>query len=150
MKLLVNIIMIALLGLGAVVLANMQPLQGLRVPVDFYPDGTLKHELLADEARALEDGVIDAKGVEFRVFTEEGVLEAVIRAEQTTVDRVGLQGRSERKVSVERGPLLLTGEGYEWNGKGETIRILRNVRLTFPSQMFRERIGEQRNVEAQD
>lgn len=122
--------------------ATMQPLQGLRVPVDFYPDGTLKHELLAQEARVLENGTIEAKVVAFRLFTEDGLEEVLIQAEDATVDRAGLQGHSDRKVSLARDQLLLTGEGFEWNGAGETIRILRDVRLTFPSQMFRERIGD--------
>ena len=129
-----GLIVAALLSIGA----TMQPLQGLRVPVDYYPDGTLKHELLAQEARALEDGTLEAKGVEFRLFTEEGVQEVLIRAEDAIVNRAQLQGHSDRAVSLERDRLLLTGDGFEWNGAGETIRILRNVRLSFPSQMFRE------------
>ncbi len=129
---------VVLLSLGA----TMQPLQGLRVPLDFYPDGTLKHELLAQEARARDDGTIEAQKVEFRFFSEEGQEEAIIRAADATVDRVGLRGNSEKPVSLSRDQMLLTGEGFEWDGTGETIRILRNVRLAFPSQMFREQTGE--------
>jgi len=142
MKLLRNILILFAVGVSAVVLASTQPLRGLRVPADYYPDGTLKHELLAREARVMEDGRIDASGVEFRLFTPEGREEVVIRTEQATVDRVRLRGHSDRAVSLARDQLLLTGEGFEWNGSGETIRILRNVRLSFPSQMFRERIGD--------
>lgn len=120
----------------------LEPLQGLRVPLDYYEDGTLKHELIAKEARALVDGSIDAEGVEFRLFTPEGKEEVTIRAAQATVDRAGRKGHSERPVSLMREKLLLTGEGFEWNGVAETIRILRRVRLTFPSEMFREKIGE--------
>ena len=145
MKLWDNKVFAASILMSAVVLslgATMQPLQRLRVPVDFYPDGTLKHELLAEEARVLEDGTIEAKGVEFRLFTEAGQEEVLIRAVDATVDRAGSRGHSDRSVSLTRDQLFLTGEGFEWNGAGETIRILRNVRLTFPSQMFRERMGD--------
>ncbi len=136
---------VLLLG-GAVVLslgATMQPLQGLRVPVDFYPDGTLKHELLAKEALILDDGTIEAKEVAFRLFSEDGEEEVLIRAEDAMVHRENLRGNSDRAVSLTRDQLLLTGDGFEWNGAGETIRILRNVRLSFPSQMFREREEEE-------
>ncbi|MFU8779939.1 MAG: hypothetical protein ACNA71_02815 [Kiritimatiellia bacterium] len=150
MKLFRNILFVFVGGVSAVVLASIQPMQGLRVPMDYYPDGTLKHELLAREAQLTEGGAIDVRGVEFRLFTPEGREEVVIRAEQATVDRVGLRGHSERPVSLARDQLLLTGEGFKWNGTGETIEILRNVRLSFPSQMFRERLGEEGNVEEQD
>jgi len=128
----------------------LAPLQGLRVPVDFYPDGTLKHELLAKEARALEDGTIAARDLEFRLFTPEGREDVVIRAADAMVHRAGLRGHSDRPVSLMRESLLLTGEGFEWNGKAETIRILRRVRLSFPSEMFRERIGAQRETMDQE
>lgn len=131
-------------------LGTVQPLQGLRVPVDFYLDGTLKHELQAKEARVLEDGTIEAQDVIFRLFTQEGREDVTIQAAQATVDRVGLRGHSARPVSLMRERLLLTGEGFEWNGTAETIRILRRVRLTFPSEMFRERIGDPREAENQE
>ncbi len=139
-----KVCVVLLLG-GAVVLslgAPMRPLQGLRVPVDFYPDGTLKHELLAKEARALEDGTIEAKGVAFRLFSEDGEEEVLILAEDAMVNRADLRGHSDRAVSLTRDRLLLTGDGFEWNGAGATIRILRNVRVSFPSQMFRERVED--------
>ncbi len=119
--------------------ASMQPLQGLRVPIDFYPDGTLKHEIRAAEALAREDGTLEAQGVAFRLFSASGEEEVLIRAEDASVDRARSQGYSEGAVFLERDQLQLTGEGFEWNGRGETIRILRNVRMSFPSQMFRER-----------
>lgn len=122
---------------------QMQPLEGLRVPVDFYPDGTLKHELIAKKAKALEDGSIDAEGIEFRLFTPQGEEEVVIRAQQAKIDRATLKGSSEKPVSLMREKLLLTGEGFEWKGKAETIRILRRVRLSFPSSMFQEKSGEE-------
>lgn len=118
----------------------MQPLQGLRVPVDFYPDGTLKHELLARQARMADDGTIEAEGVEFRLYTDEGIEEVLIRTEDAVVDRAGATGHSERSILLERDQLVLTGDGFDWNGVGQTIRIKNNVRLTFPSQMFRERM----------
>ena len=136
-----------LVSLGAAI----QPLQGLRVPLDFYPDGTLKHELQADEAHVREDGTIEARGVEFRLFTEDGTEEALIRATDAVVNREGLRGNSDSAISLTRGQVLLTGEGFEWNGAGETIRILRNVRLSFPSQMFREQpTGDVDENHAQD
>jgi hypothetical protein len=129
---------------------EIEPLEGLRVPVDFYPDGTLKHELIAKKAKPVEDGKIDADGVEFRLFTPEGETEVEIRAQQATVDRKALRAESEKPVSLMREKLLLTGEGFEWNGKGETIRILRRVRLSFPSNMFQEKAGEKNAAISED
>lgn len=115
-----------------------EPLEGLRVPVDFYPNGQVKTELQADRAEILPDGRIRAEGIEFRTFETNGTLDVTIRAADAIADRGEKEANSERPVSLMREALLLTGEGFVWNGKGETIRILRRVRLSFPSEMIRE------------
>jgi hypothetical protein len=132
------------------VVATTRPIEGLRVPVAFYPDGALKQELTAKQAVVREDGTIDAADVELRLLSPAGAEEVVVRAARATVDRVGQRAQSDSPITVVKGPLTLTGEGYEWNGKPETIRILRNVRLSFPSTMFKEQTGELREVQKQD
>ncbi len=126
--------------------AGFRPMTGLRVPVAFYPDGTLKNELTAKEALVLPDGRIVATGIVFRVFSTNATLETTIQAADAVVDRVRQTGHSERPVSLVRDDLLLTGEGFEWSGLGETIRILNRVRMTFPSEMFKEREGAFRDA----
>ena len=126
--------------------AGFRPMEGLRVPVEFYPDGTLKNELTAKEAWVLPDGKIMATGIVFRVFSTNATLEVTIQAADAVVDRVEQTGHSLQPVSLVREDLLLTGEGFEWSGAGETIRILDQVRLTFPSRMFKEREGAFRDA----
>lgn len=131
-----------LLGTGLLAQTNeMLPMQGLRVPISYYPDGTLKDELLADTARMREDGTIVATGIVFRVYATNATMELQIQAADAVVDREARKGHSERPVSLIRKDLLLTGEGFVWNGVAETIRILRKVRLTFASKMFTEQEG---------
>lgn len=129
-------------GLGLQAQTNQfLPMEGLRVPISYFPDGTLKNELIADHARMRADGKIVATGIVFRVFSTNATLEVQIQAADAVVDRKTRQGHSQRPVSLIRKELLLTGEGFTWNGVAETIRILRRVRLTFPSQMFKEQEG---------
>lgn len=123
-----------------VVLAQ-EPIEGLRLPLEFYPDGTLKTELFARRATVRPDMTIAASGIVFRVFATNGTVDLTITAEDAECSRETQTGWSEKAVSIRQGDMLLTGEGFKWNGADGTLRILRKARVSFPSEMIRtERI----------
>jgi len=118
-----------------------EPIEDLRVPVEYYPDGTLKSELFAAYAFVQPDQTITGSGVVFRVFSTNGVQDMVITAGDAICrpDRESVLSRTA--VSVQRGDVLLTGTGCEWNGTNMTLRILQNVRVSLPSALIKpERI----------
>lgn len=118
-----------------------QPIEDLRVPLEYYPDGTLKAELFARQAMVQPDASIVASGVVVRVFATNGTVDITITAEDAEFNREQQVGRSEKAVSMRQGDMLLTGEGFRWNGADGTLRILRQARVSFPSEIIKaERI----------
>lgn len=128
--------------MAAVILAAAQePIEDLRVPVEFYPDGTLKTELFATRASVLPDAMIAASGIVFRVFTTNALVDVTIKADDAVCSRERQAASSDKAVSLQRGGLLITGEGFDWDGTKSTLRIRRRARVSFPSEMIKaERI----------
>lgn len=124
-----------------VVLAQ-EPIEELRLPLEYLPDGTLRTELFARRATVQPDMSIAASGIVFRVFATNGTVETTITAEEAEFNRERLTGQSDKAVSMQQGDLLVTGEGFRWNGASGTLLILRRARIAFPSEMIRkERIS---------
>lgn len=120
------------------------PIEDLRVPLEYYPDGTLKTEVFARQAIVKPDMTIAASGIVFRVFATNGAEDVTIRADDAECSRERQAGWSEKPVSVTQGDVELTGDGFAWNGREGTLRILRNARVSFPSEMIKmERGGEE-------
>jgi len=127
------------LGSLAMVMAALaqDPIEDLRVPMEYYPDGTLKAELFAARAEVQADSAIAASGVVFRVFTTNAIVEATIKAEEAVFHRERQTATSETAVSMQRGGVVITGEGCVWNGSEGTLRILRRARVTFPVELIK-------------
>lgn len=114
-----------------------EPIEGLRLPLEFDPDGTLKTELFARQATIQPDMTIAASGIVFRVFATNGAVETTITAEDAEFSRERQAGWSEKTVSMRQGDLLVTGDGFRWNGANGTLRILRQARVSFPAEMIK-------------
>jgi len=114
------------------------PIEDLRLPVEYYPDGTLKSELLADLAAVQSNGTIAAHGVVFRLFTSNAVESAVIMADDAVLDRERQTVMSEKAVSMRRDGLRIGGVGFDWSGAESILRIHRHARVTFPSEMIKK------------
>jgi len=130
---------IGVAGYAAALLAVLaqEPIEALRVPVEYYPDGTLKTELFAQRATVQPDATIAASGIVFRVFDTNGTVDVTIKADEAEFSRERQAGWSEKAVSMLQGETLLTGEGFRWNGANGTLRILRQARVSFPSEMIK-------------
>ncbi len=114
-----------------------EPIEGLRVPLEYYPDGTLRTELFARRATVSPDSTIAASGIVFRVFFTNGTVDVTITAEDAECSRERQAGWSKTAVSMRQGEMLLTGEGFKWNGVSGTLQILRQARVSFPSEMIK-------------
>jgi LPS export ABC transporter protein LptC len=118
-----------------------EPIEDLRLPLGWYPDGTLKTELFAKQATVRPDATIAVRGMVFRVFSTNGTVETTITAEDAQFNREKQVGRSEKAVSMQQGGLQVTGEGFRWNGVDGTLQILRQARVSLPAEMIKtERI----------
>ncbi len=114
-----------------------EPIEDLRVPVAYYPDGTLKTELFAMRAEVLSDGSILASGIVYRVFTTQATVEMTITAETAITNHEKQTASSDSGVSMTRGTVQVTGTGFDWSGADETLRIRGDARVSFPSEMIR-------------
>lgn len=129
---------IALMSLlPASLLPAQEPIEDLRVPMEYYPDGTLKSELLAERAEVLPDETIAASGIVFRVFSTNNVVDMTLKAVDALCRREQQSATSEKAVSMQRGDLTITGEGFVWNGTAGTLLIRRQARITFPTEMIK-------------
>lgn len=114
-----------------------EPIEGLRVPLEYYPDGTLRTELSARRATVGTDATIAASGIVFRVFSTNGTEDVAIMAEDAECSRERQSGWSSNAVSMRQGGMLVTGKGFEWDGTNGTLRILQQARVSFPSGMIK-------------
>ncbi len=113
-----------------------EPIEDLRVPMEYYEDGTLKSELFAGRAEMRSPGTIAVWGIVFRLFTALGIEEVVLRAEEALINREAQVAVSRRPMSMQRGNLKITGDSFTWNGKEGILLIQRNARVTFPSGLI--------------
>ena len=120
-----------------------QAIEDLRLPLEFYADGTLKSELFAERAHVQPDTTIAASGIVFRVFDTNGMVDLTITAQDAECSREQQAGWSDKSVSIQKGDMLVTGKGFKWSGSDGTMRILRQARVSFPSELIKtERILE--------
>ena len=128
------------LGTMALVVVGIaqEPMEDLRIPLEHYPTGELKTELFAERAEVPPDGSIVAFGLVLKSFTLAGDVEMEIQAEDCVCDRIAQVASSSNHVSLVRGDLRVSGDGFTWKGSEEKLKILRNARVVFPSAMVKE------------
>ncbi len=102
--------------------------QGLRLPVEYFPDGSIKTQLNADEAKVSQtNGVIFAKGLRFDMFDQKGASEMTVITPDCTFDRVAGKAFSDEKVTMEKQGLTIKGTGYLWDTIGQKMNLYSDV-----------------------
>jgi lipopolysaccharide export system protein LptC len=126
--------MVCLVAVGVA----QEPMEDLRIPLEHYPTGELKTELFADRAEVPPDGSIVAFGLILKSFTVDGELVMEIQAEDCVCDRVAQVASSSNHVSLTRGDINVSGDGFTWSGADEKLKILNNARVVFPTAMMQK------------
>lgn len=104
-----------------------QTVIGFRYP-EYDNEGNLKTLITGDSATAQSPTVFDIRNLKIETY-KDGAVDTRVTAPQCRFDRRALQATSEDSVRVVRGDLVITGEGFTWNGSPPSFRIERNVRL---------------------
>ncbi|MDA0990601.1 MAG: LPS export ABC transporter periplasmic protein LptC [Verrucomicrobia bacterium] len=112
--------------------AAQPPIEQLRVPVELYPDGGIKTQVIAAKAIVAEDGSINAEKVRIEMFTPAGVLDSLVLAEACHYDRDNEIVTSKNKVEFEQGDVRISGTGFEWHAQDQSLKILSQARVSFP------------------
>ena len=107
------------------------PAEDVSVPIEMYPDGSVKSLIHAREAQYfLQDGIVWAKGVTLRQLDRAGREEAVVNAETCVVDRNRKRGWAEGAASADYETHHLEGDNVYFSLDDRYFRIADNARLT--------------------
>ena len=109
--------------------ASLQrPAEDLTVPIETYPDGSVKASISAKRAQLfLETGLVWGEGVVVRQFAEGGGVLASAEAEHCVVDRKTRSGWAEGHAKVVYGGTTVEGDGIYFSFPEEFVKILSNV-----------------------
>ena len=110
---------------------ELLPVQDVRLPLSRYPDGSIHQQLFAASATMSQTGPIRAKEVRVETFDPEGELEMVVESVQCDYDRTKGTVTSTDAIKAKARGMTLTGIGFDWDVKGEQLRVLKDVRLEF-------------------
>jgi hypothetical protein len=121
---------------GAAVGQEALPIEDLRLPLEQHPDGSIKTQLFAKEARIPEQGPIRGRQVRIEFRKPDGTLDATVHADDCMYDREKRTAASTASVRLERADVKIRGVGWQWDAATEKIRLLSQVRV----ELKRERV----------
>ena len=110
--------------------------EGLRVPLEVWPDGTVKTEVTARKARVGDSGALIASGLKVEFRKEDGTVETRLEADACEFDRAKKTAKSDSAVVVTRRGLKISGTGFEWVSADQKIVIKNNVEVTFEKDLL--------------
>lgn len=107
-------------------------LKGLKVPLEYYPDGSVKALLKAEVSTVDSTGQkIKADGLRYETYAEGGATDVVITAEECFYDKASGKAESESRVTLVRDGVLITGKGYNLDSAKDLITLHSEVVVKF-------------------
>ena len=104
------------------------PAEDVSVPVETYPDGSVKVIVFARKAQYfLEEGLVWAEGVTVRRFRNDGTVDGLIEAKSCVVDRFSKCGWAEGPATVVHGKATFKGEGVFFSSPESYVRVCSKV-----------------------
>lgn len=103
--------------------------QGLRLPLEHYPDGKVRVQVIAQKANIPPAGDIQAEKVRVEVLTPTGELEELLLLNDCTCNREDKTIATQSALRMERRGVVVTGTGLTWKSGEQTVRILDNVKV---------------------
>ena len=124
--------------------AVQEPAENVSVPVENYPDGSVKASVVAERAQIfLKDGLIWCAGVKIRQFRPDGSVESEIDAANCVVDRTTRSGWADGDAKATyRGEAYLSGAGIYFSAKDEYVMMTTNVCLKADGNLLRARSAD--------
>ncbi len=104
-----------------------QVVRGFRLP-EYDAAGALKYVVTGDAARAVASDVFEITNLKIELM-KDGVVETRVTAPLCMYNRRNNEARSDGSVRIVRGDVVITGEGFAWNGAESHFRIERNARV---------------------
>ena len=101
-----------------------EPAEQVTIPVETFPDGSVKTLVSAKKARYfLDKGLVWAEGVEVRQNAADGSAAGRIEAASCVVDRNSRSGWAEGAAKVTYGKSVLTGSGVFFSAPDSYVKV---------------------------
>lgn len=107
------------------------PVEDIRLPLERWPNGKVRRQLHAEQARMPAEGPIEASGVRIECFDKDGKLELAVEADDCVLNREAGAADSDGAVRAEAGDMVITGKGFTWSAEDERVVIQSEARVEF-------------------
>jgi len=100
------------------------PAQDVTVPIETFPDGSVKILVSAKKAQYfLDTGLVWAEGVVIRKFRNDGSEDGRIEAANCVVDRVAKNGWAEGRATVTHDKTTFRGVGIFFSSQDSYVKV---------------------------
>jgi hypothetical protein len=103
----------------------------LRLPLGYYPDGTLKAELRASDADIESEIRFRGRHVRYRSYAPDGSVDIAMDAADALVNRATMTASSTGAVKIVKGEVEISGVGFDWYGEEKKVKIKSQARIEF-------------------
>ncbi|MDE0837874.1 MAG: LPS export ABC transporter periplasmic protein LptC [Kiritimatiellae bacterium] len=122
--------LLALVMCCAIAGAQDFEVEDLRVPLEHFPDGTVKTEVTAKRAKVSDTGALIASGLKVEFRNPDGSVHTTLKSKVCVFDRVNKRADSDDDVELIKDGIKITGTGFVWTSDDERIKIKNNVEVT--------------------
>lgn len=117
------------------------PVEGARLPLEYYEDGAIKSQIKAGQARLSENGPIVATDVTVEMFGPDGSLDVIVTTDACRYDRKENRAASDAPVHLKKGHIEIFGKGFVWHGEEQRVEIVSDVKVVLdrkgmPARLF--------------
>ena len=106
------------------------PAEDVTVPVETFPDGSVKFVVRAKRAQYfLDTGLVWAEGVEARKFKRDGTLDLTLVATNCVIDRASKSGWADGPATLVQGESAFRGRGIYFSSPDGYVRVTQDSDL---------------------
>lgn len=106
------------------------PAENVTVPIENYPDGTVKASISAKRAQFfLDTGFVWGEGVVVSQFSQTGEVQAKVTAQNCVVDRKSKSGWAEGQATITYGGTVVEGAGVYFSLEEEYVMITEGTKI---------------------
>ena len=110
--------------------AVQAPAEDVTVPIETFPDGSVKISVHAEKAQYfLDTGLVWAEGVTLRKFKKDGSLDMTLEAANCIVDRETKSGWAEGAATLTQGESVFRGKGIYFSSPEGYVRVTQDSDL---------------------
>ena len=107
-----------------------KPAQGVVVPVEMHPDGSVKMDVEAEKAQFFDkEGLVWCSGVTIREYASDGTQKLELAADACIVDRKTKSGWLAGRAKGVYGQTEITGSDVWFSAEEEAVKVFSGVEV---------------------